>query len=157
MFQVRKAELQDHACMVSMNIAMARETESLELDFDTVSKGMLHMLENPSLGFYVVALHEEQVVGMCGITFEWSDWRNALFWWIQSVYVDPKWRRQGVFTSLYGWIRSLAKDQNLAGLRLYHEVENHSSEKTYHKMGMITCDYRMMEEDFVLGDREHKH
>lgn len=31
------------------------------------------------------------------VTFEWSDWRNAQYWWIQSLYVVPEHRRKGIF------------------------------------------------------------
>jgi hypothetical protein len=28
------------------------------------------------------------------ITYEWSDWRAGVVWWIQSVYVQPQHRQQ---------------------------------------------------------------
>ena len=37
-----------------------------------------------------VAERDGQVVGQTMITYEWSDWRNGTFWWIQSVYIPPE-------------------------------------------------------------------
>ena len=100
---VRTATIQDAELIARFNQAMAMETESKALDWGTISAGVERMVRNPELGFYLVFEPDTggQITGCLGITFEWSDWRNGLFWWIQSVYVSPDSREQGVFTAMY--------------------------------------------------------
>jgi GNAT superfamily N-acetyltransferase len=99
--RIRHAELADTATILRFNAAMALETEHLELDSDRLLRGVEAVLKDAAKGFYLVAEDDGQVAGQMMITYEWSDWRNAVFWWIQSVYVEPAWRRKGVFRGLY--------------------------------------------------------
>ena len=107
---VRTATIQDAELIARFNQAMAMETESKALDWGTISAGVERMVLNPELGFYLVFEPDTggQITGCLGITFEWSDWRNGLFWWIQSVYVSPDSREQGVFTAMYHEVQKLA-------------------------------------------------
>jgi ribosomal protein S18 acetylase RimI-like enzyme len=80
-------------------------------------------------------------------TFEWSDWRNGDVWWIQSVYVEPTFRRRGVFQTLYRAIRTMALETGgVVGLRLYVEHQNKNAQATYRAMGMRDAGYSVMEE-----------
>jgi len=90
-------------------------------------------------------------VGQLMITYEWSDWRNGMFWWIQSVYVRPEDRGKGVFALLYGHILAETKRRGgIAGLRLYVDHQNTRAQDTYTKLGMKKSEYEMFELDFVL-------
>ena len=81
------------------------------------------------------------------ITKEWSDWRNGAFWWIQSVYVRPEFRRQGVYRRLYRHVQALAKkDRRVCGFRLYVERENRRAQVTYRALGMEKTRYLVFEE-----------
>ena len=105
------------------------------------------MLLDGSLGFYLVALKENSIVGSLGVTFEWSDWRNGLFWWVQSVYVETEHRTEGIFSSMYKMVKTLAKeDSRSCGIRLYVEKKNDKAFNTYTKLGMQETHYRLMEE-----------
>ncbi len=115
----------------SFNAAMALETEGKTLDPITLIAGVEHLLQHPDLGFYLVAkTNDDKPVGTLMITYEWSDWRNGVFWWIQSVYVEKDYRGSGVFSALYDEVRRLAKIQNppVCGMRLY--VEQHQRPST---------------------------
>lgn len=129
---------------------MALETENKSLDWGDILPGVKAMLDNPSLGFYLVARDEaDGVVGCLAITYEWSDWRNGLFWWIQSVYVDESHRGKGVFTAMYNEVKSRAQQApNVCGIRLYVEVENETAQRTYFRLGMTETHYRLLEEEF---------
>jgi ribosomal protein S18 acetylase RimI-like enzyme len=91
------------------------------------------------------------------VTSEWSDWRNGVFWWIQSVYVRPQWRRKGVFRRLYSFVKDLAaRDPSVCGFRLYVEAGNGTAQETYRSVGMAQTSYRVFEElksgvDFCEG------
>jgi ribosomal protein S18 acetylase RimI-like enzyme len=144
---IRKAERRDAADIARFNSAMALETEGKVLLPERVNPGVVRLLDDPSLGFYVVAEQAGSVVGSLMITNEWSDWRNGLFWWIQSVYVEADWRRRGVYRRMYDRIRELAQaDPAICGFRLYVEKENAVAQRTYAGLGMEPTDYLMYEE-----------
>ena len=151
-FQVRKAIAQDLPTLVAHNRAMALETEARELDPATVERGTRAVFEDERRGFYLVAEQGGGIVGQLLITYEWSDWRCGDFWWIQSVYVAPAARRQGVFRALYRHLHDLARnDGQVCGLRLYVEQENRGAQQTYERLGMAPSHYRCFEVDFVFG------
>jgi ribosomal protein S18 acetylase RimI-like enzyme len=147
---IREARSGDLESLVDFSLAMALETESKHLHRETVIAGVAGCLEVPARGFYLVAECSGQVVGSLMVTREWSDWRNGDFWWIQSVYVIPEFRKNGVFRSLYSEARrrALASDQ-VCGCRLYVEKHNQSAQAVYRKFGFSETDYRFYEEEFV--------
>ena len=144
--EIRFATNDDVTVVVEYNIAIALETEDLRLDPETVIKGVRHLIDHVELGFYLVAVRESKVVGCLLVTTEWSDWRNGVFWWIQSVYVHPSFRRQGIYRSLYKHVGNLASSENVCGFRLYVEKENLTAQKTYRQLGMHETHYRIFEQ-----------
>lgn len=148
---VRAARREDAEFLVRGNAEMALETEHLSLDLDRLREGVHALFDDPSRGLYWIAEVEGRRAGQMMITYEWSDWRNGSFWWIQSVYVVPAFRSQGVFRSLYRHVENLARnDGGVCGLRLYVEQENSRAQATYEKCGMSATVYRMFEADFVI-------
>lgn len=151
--QVRPARLDDAAAIAAYNQAMAVETEGRHLDAAVLQAGVTRVFEQPDLGTYHVAELDGRVVGCLLITYEWSDWRNGLFWWIQSVYVDPGARRRGVFRSLYAAVREAAlRSGQACGLRLYVERDNRNAQHTYRDLGMGETAYALFEEEFGASD-----
>ncbi len=144
--QVRLAQRQDADILAKANMAMAWETERRRLDPDTISQGVRAVFDDAQRGFYVVAMKDEQIAGSLMVTFEWSDWRSGLIWWIQSVYVQPPFRRHGVFRSLYQFVEaSAAQRSDVCGLRLYVEQSNHIARQVYADAGMQETSYRIYE------------
>ncbi|MDN5925181.1 MAG: GNAT family N-acetyltransferase, partial [Xanthomonadales bacterium] len=115
---------------------MAQETEAVTLPRERLALGVAALFDEPRRGFYRIAERDGERVACLLVTFEWSDWRNADFWWIQSVYVMPAARRQGVFRALYAQIAQDAQRADAAGLRLYVERNNSAAQATYTKLGM---------------------
>ncbi len=144
---IRPAEPRDIETITQFNVAMARETEDKRLSVPVVARGVQSLLDNPKYGFYVVAEVEGRVVGSLMVTYEWSDWRCGLFWWIQSVYVRPDFRRRGVFRRLYEFLKQLAsKDPLVCGFRLYFEGSNDTAQSAYAKLGMTRTSYGIFEQ-----------
>ena len=83
------------------------ETEHRRLSQDIVRAGVTAALADPAKGRYFVAERAGQVVGQIMHTYEWSDWRNGCFWWIQSVYVLVDHRRRGVFRALLRHVQEI--------------------------------------------------
>jgi GNAT superfamily N-acetyltransferase len=157
---IRKAGPVDAAAISRFNQAMALETEGKALIAERVDAGVLGLLQRPSLGFYVVAAEQERIVGCLLVTHEWSDWRNGLFWWIQSVFIEAGWRRQGVYRRLYQHVKELAAaDPAVCGFRLYVEKDNAVAQQTYAALGMAPTDYLIYEQlrPGVRYLREHEH
>ena len=145
--QLRMANVSDRDAFVRFNRAMALETENKELDETIVEPGVDAVFEDPARGFYVVAQCGEDIVAALLVTFEWSDWRNANFWWIQSVYVMPRFRRQGLYRGLYEFVRERARRKGgVCGFRLYVEKSNLTAQRVYESLGMTASDYLMYEE-----------
>lgn len=148
---IRDASLSDAPTIARFNACMALETENLTLDEPRLLDGVRAVLQDRSKGFYCVAEMDGAVVGQLMITYEWSDWRNATFWWIQSVYVEKSVRSKGVFRELYRFIETMARsNKDVCGLRLYVEDHNERAQRTYENLGMHHAKYRMMEVDYVL-------
>ncbi|BFU89198.1 MAG: GNAT family N-acetyltransferase [Nitrospira sp.] len=154
--RIRPARHDDVDTIAMFNAALALETESRRLDLVTLRKGTLAFLGSPGYGFYIVAeLPEDEnhnPVGQLMITYEWSDWRNGVFWWIQSVYVVPNQRGLGVFRAMHDHILVKAKaDPRVCGIRLYVERENRKAQAVYQRVGLTPSVYTVFEQDFVLG------
>jgi GNAT superfamily N-acetyltransferase len=148
-FLVRMGGDRDADALAKFNIAMAWETEHKRLSPSVVARGVRTLLNNSRHGFYVVAEIDHEVVGSLMVTYEWSDWRCASFWWIQSVYVRLEFRKQGIFRRLYAFVKEKAsQDTNVCGLRLYAEQDNVAAQNTYERVGMIQAPYKFYEETF---------
>ena len=136
---------------------MALEAEHKRLDPATVARGVRAVLDDPAHGRYFVAERDGGPVGQLMITYEWSDWRNGRFWWIQSVYVLPQARRGGVFRALFRHLEELAKaDPGVCGIRLYVERENARAQATYRHCGLEDAGYVLMEVDYSGAVRTAK-
>jgi GNAT superfamily N-acetyltransferase len=146
---VRDADLADIATIVAFNQQLASETEGRHLERDVLEAGVAALLRDPARGRYFVAeVPHGTIVGQVMITFEWSDWRNGAFWWIQSVYIAPGWRRQGVFRRLFEHIDALSRRAPaVCGLRLYVDRSNARAQATYLKCGLDLTQYLLMECD----------
>ena len=128
---------------------MALETERLALDEAVVRPGVAAVLDDDSLGFYLVAEVEGQPAGQLMVTFEWSDWRNGLWWWIQSVYVRPEFRRRGVYSALHRRVAEEARAADgICGIRLYVEQDNTTAQQVYKSLEMYPTRYHMYEVEF---------
>lgn len=143
---IREARPEDAPVIVDFQIRMARATEDLELDFDTVTRGVAAVFADPAKGTYRVAEADGRVIGSLLTTFEWSDWRNGTVLWIQSVYVLPEWRRRGIYRMLYEHLRrQVERSPDLRGLRLYVDQRNTAAQQVYERLGMTKEHYQLYE------------
>jgi GNAT superfamily N-acetyltransferase len=146
---VREARSTDAAVIADFNAALALETEHKTLDRTRLEPGVRALLSDPWKGRYFVAELDGRVVGQTMVTYEWSDWRDGMFWWIQSVFVEPAHRKHGVFRAIYKHIEAAARnDATACGLRLYVEDNNLRAKQTYHALGMTRGGYEVLEVDF---------
>ena len=145
--KIRLANKSDADALVEFNQAMALETEGKHLAGEKISNGVAAVFDDEKKGFYVVAENDESIIGGLMVTYEWSDWRNAWFWWIQSVYIRPEARGQGLYSRMYEFVKGRAADAgNVCGFRLYVETENTHAQAVYDAVGMQQSHYVMYEE-----------
>lgn len=146
MIDVRPARPDEAGRIAEAQLAMALETESLQLDAAIVAAGVRAVFDDPAKGTYYAACQHGQVAGVLLTTPEWSDWRNGTILWIQSVYVWPRWRRQGVFAAMYDHLREQVQaSPGLIGLRLYVATGNTGAQAVYRAMGMTAEHYQLYE------------
>ncbi len=164
--RIRRAEPDDTNTITAFNTVLAFETEHRHLEQDRLRDGIRSLLSHPEYGFYLIADYSShdviQPIGQLMITFEWSDWRNGVFWWIQSVYVVPDQRGRGVYQTMHQYILAQSsEDQRVCGIRLYVARDNQQAHRAYRRVGLLPSPYELYEQDFVLGPqifkRETRH
>ncbi len=147
--EIRDASATDAETIARFNSLLAEETEGRPLAPGVIGPGVTEILTDSAKGRYWVALDGRQIVGQIMVTYEWSDWRNGMLWWIQSVYIHGDYRRRGIFSALYRHVESLASAAaGVRGLRLYVENDNKRAQETYLALGMSDPRYRVMESIF---------
>jgi ribosomal protein S18 acetylase RimI-like enzyme len=146
MIECREGTPSDVPVIVDFQLAMARETEELDLDREVCAGGVQAVFDDPSRGRYFLAESDGAVIASLMITYEWSDWRNGNVWWIQSVYVRPEFRQQRVYAGLYAHVQRLVQaDDSLRGIRLYVDRRNTRAQSVYTKLGMNGEHYQVFE------------
>lgn len=144
--KIRKAKEEDLSTIVQFQLAMALETENLQLDKATVEKGVSAAFHDLAKGQYFVTEIDGEIAASLMTTFEWSDWRNGTVYWIQSVYVKENFRRLGIYRKMYAHIQELVKnDDRVRGIRLYVDKSNIRAQKTYENTGMNGEHYQLFE------------
>ena len=139
----------DIESIVQFQADMAMESEGCVLDKEKVTKGVTSAILDDSKGVYWVAKFEKRPIGSLMLTREWSDWNNEWYWWIQSVYVIPEFRRKGVYKAMYKNVKDAAKANNVSQIRLYVDKTNVSAQKVYQNLGMQESHYLMFEENLT--------
>lgn len=143
---IRQADKKDIPKLASFQMAMALETENLQLDAPTLQKGIAAVFADSNKGQYFVYENDGEPVASLMITYEWSDWRNGVVWWIQSVFVIEEYRGQGIYKKMYEYLKKLISDQkSIRGLRLYVDRTNTSAQEVYFKLGMNGEHYQVFE------------
>ena len=146
MISIQKAEVHHIDILIDFQQRLAHESEGVILNGSALRKGMEAMFADPGKGLYYIARDGDEIIGCHSITYEWSDWRNGMVWWLQSVYVKESHRKKGIFKMMYDNVISMIrKDPNLIGLRLYVDKSNERAMKVYGAMGMDGSHYTVYE------------
>lgn len=147
MISIRKASIADAEVIARYQVLMADETEGMELDYETVLRGVSSAMQDSWKGFYLVSEIDNKVVGGLMVTLEWSDWRAKIIFWIQSLYVEPEYRRQGIFKAMYNYLKKeIATRDDVAGIRLYVDKSNARAQDVYNALGMNGEHYQLFED-----------
>ena len=147
---ITRGEICDIDRIVQFQADMAMESEGYILDKEKVTKGVKAAMNDESKGIYWVAKTDNKIIGSLMLTREWSDWNNEWYWWIQSVYVMPEYRKHGVYKAMYSVVKDAARESNVSQIRLYVDKTNHPAQKAYQRLGMQESHYLMFEEDVSI-------
>ena len=143
---IREAKKEDAHAIIDFQLAMAKETEEMELDPDILNKGIESLFNDTTKGQYYVMENNDKIVGSVLTTYEWSDWRNGTIIWLQSVYILPEFRGKKLFSKMYDHLKQkVLNNSNLIGLRLYVDNRNLKAQKVYEKVGMNGDHYKTYE------------
>jgi GNAT superfamily N-acetyltransferase len=146
MVEIRKGQRRDSARIIEFQMRMAKEAENLKLDKETVTKGVRGVFKEPARGTYWMAEQDGEILGVCLVIPEWSDWRNGTVLWIHSLYVVPEARRHGIFKKLYEHLKEqVERSPGLIGLRLYVDKKNGLAQQVYKRVGMSKDHYDLYE------------
>nr|MBS0210737.1 GNAT family N-acetyltransferase [Planctomycetota bacterium] len=152
---VRDASSDDVAIIAEFNSRLAEESEHKRLDPNVIQRGVARGMARPEQCRYFLAEIDGQVIGQTMITFEWTDWRDGILYWLQSVFVRPEYRGQGVFRALFDHVMQTAKaDPDARGMRLYVERENTAALATYGRLGMQPSGHLLYEIDWSGAVRD---
>lgn len=146
-YLITQGEACDIESIVQFQANMALESEGIVLDIEKVTKGVTAAMSDDSKGIYWIAKADGRAIGSLMLTREWSDWNNEWYWWIQSVYVMPEYRKRGVYKAMYATLKDAAKKSNVSQIRLYVDRTNHSAQEAYLRLGMRESHYLMFEEN----------
>lgn len=134
---IRPATEADIQFIIDSQLSMAFETEQLRLEPHIVEKGVEAVFNDSGRGFYLLAETGGIRAGCLMVTPEWSDWRNAWVWWLQSVYVLPGNRKSGIFGMMYDYVKNMVMQRiEVSGIRLYVDRTNLRAQQVYTRAGM---------------------
>jgi ribosomal protein S18 acetylase RimI-like enzyme len=149
---VRDATHADIEFIADCNCGLAEETEEKTLDRGVLTSGIRRGFSHPGMCRYLIADVGGRPAGMTMLTYELTDWRDGVIWWLQSVYVVREFRNLGVFRTVYHHIETLARrSPEVRGLRLYVRSDNERAMTTYGAMGMSPAGYEVFEHELADG------
>lgn len=143
---ITRGNSSDIDAIVRFQADMAMESEGTLLDVDRLTLGVASAINDEQKGTYLVARANGTPIGSLMITREWSDWNNMWYWWIQSVYVMPEYRNQGVYRTMYNTLKDMAREKGVSQIRLYADKDNVSAQQVYQRLGMHESHYLIFEE-----------
>ena len=143
---ITRGKASDIDAIVRFQADMAMESEGTMLDMDRLTLGVSSAINDEQKGIYLVARANDTPIGSLMLTREWSDWNNQWYWWIQSVYVMPEYRKKGVYKAMYATLKDMAQENGVSQIRLYADRTNLSAQQVYQRLGMTESHYLMFEE-----------
>jgi ribosomal protein S18 acetylase RimI-like enzyme len=143
---VAKATVDDIMTIAQFQIEMAMESEGYILNPQKITQGVTAVMNDANKGIYLIAKVDDVAIGSLMLTREWSDWNNSWYWWVQSVYVMPQYRGQGIYKAMYTQVKAMARKEQVSQVRLYVDKGNIRAQEVYKRLGMDECHYLMYEE-----------
>ncbi|MCD6447909.1 MAG: GNAT family N-acetyltransferase [Thermoplasmata archaeon] len=142
---IRFARIDDAEKIAKNNVALAIESEGAKIDYEITFEGVKEVIKDENKGFYIVAEENGEIIGQLMVTYEWSDWKAEMIWWLQSIYVKPEWRRKGVMKAMLKKVLEIGRKKEVRRFRLYVHEKNDRAKTAYEKVGMKKTPYIIYE------------
>jgi ribosomal protein S18 acetylase RimI-like enzyme len=144
-YTVRRATRDDIDTIVAFTRHEAREAEELELDVQAVTRGVRAAFDDPSLALYWIAESTSgQIAASTSIVTEWSNFRGGKYWWVQSLFVAPEHRGQGLVDRLLNHLVAEAQAAGALDVRLYAHESNERALRVYERCAFTRAPYVVM-------------
>jgi ribosomal protein S18 acetylase RimI-like enzyme len=141
-YSIRPATTDDIDALVGFTLAEARDAERRTLDVEGARRGVRAAFASPPRASYWVAhTSEGRVVGCTSVVTEWSNFLGGDFWWIQSLYILPEHRGQGLVDQLLAHLSARALAAGALDLRLYGFDTNERAMRAYQRNGFGVTPY----------------
>lgn len=141
-YSIRPATSDDIDVLVGFTLAEARDAERRTLDVEGARRGVHAAFDSPPRSTYWVAhTAEGRVVGCMSVVTEWSNFLGGDFWWIQSLYILPEHRGQGLVDQLLAYLSARAMAAGAIDLRLYGFDTNERAMRAYQRCGFGVTPY----------------
>ena len=144
-YTIRKATSEEIETIITFTLAEAREAEGRDSDVEAVRRGVRAAFDDPSLATYWVAETVDlTIVASTSINTEWSDFHGGYYWWIQSLFIVPEHRGNGLVELLLDHLAAVAGRANALDLRLYAHHSNQRALHVYERCGFTVAPYTIM-------------
>jgi len=92
-------------------------------------------LKDPSRGLFLLALMDDEAVGVAYLTFTWTLEHGGKSAWLEELYVRPEQRQQGVGQAMLDAVCRMAKEHGCAAVDLEVEASQSRAEHLYQRAG----------------------
>lgn len=145
-WSTRQAILEDQIQLLTFTLDEAQEAEGRVEHPEVIESAIRHALIDP-LGkayyFVVHRAHSSTLLGHVSVTREWSDWNDAHYVWITSMYVVPSARGQGAMEALLEAVDEYARSIGAPEIRIYVHEGNQRGTRAWLREGFVQAPYWM--------------
>lgn len=144
-YTIRPALRSDLDVLVEFTLQEGYEAEGTNKDQAAVRRGVEGAFADPPLAAYWVAEGPgNAIVGSTSVVTEWSDFRGGHYWWIQSLFIVPEHRGNGLVELLLEHLDRAASAAGAMDLRLYAHSSNERALHVYRRCGFAVAPYVIM-------------
>jgi predicted GNAT family acetyltransferase len=145
----REAQEPDLDFVRNSIMGLSTHTKDKTCDWDEVKKTVHRLMKNPELGTYFVSNpkgHEHFPLAANMMSIEYNILDNRDCCWLQSVYVQAKFRGQGIFKNIYNQTLDLARARGYKKVKLGVETDNEPAKAIYKKLRMSALENAVINE-----------
>lgn len=111
------------------------EDHAITLDEAAFDRGLIRMLQDPSLGRILLAIEGDHAIGLAVLAFTWTLEHGGLVAWLDELYVVPARREGGVGRHLLQEALRTAREAGCAAVELEVESDHARAENLYAREG----------------------
>ena len=145
----RRATPQDQGEILKFTLDEAMDAEGRVESVEVIERAISRALHSPKdTAHYFVACRrvdadQDELLGHVSVTREWSDWNDAHYVWITSMYVKPSSRGQGVMGALIEEVDEYARSIGSPEVRIYVHQDNERGGRAWRREGFVETSYWM--------------